>query len=724
MKNRSYVALLLGSSMLVGVTGIAGQAVAQTTTAPNGGSIETVVVTAEKRTESIKSVPMAITVIGQDELNKLNARNFDDIAALVPGMAVTESDPTHPDLILRGINAGGDGSTVGTYIDETPFGSSNALANAVDTSPNIDTYDMSRVEVLRGPQGTFYGAGAEGGLLKFVTNAPDPSGFADSFELGATDMDHSGAGGSARGMVNLPITDDLAVRAVGFYENTPGFINNVLTGNRNTNELTSEGGRLSVFYQPTSKITVRVSALMQQLNTNNADSEDVVLAANGSFSPKYGNYDEQRFYDEPEGVRYYLYNATINWDMDWATLTSSTSFGILHDHSLADATAFYGTDLLGYLDQGKFTQEVRLASEPGSGPLEWLAGVYYTNETSSLHQVLVGIGPLYLDSEYNEIAGFADLTYHVTPKLALSFGSRYSTNDQSSNEYGLEAGGGVSPASDSFTWSAAAHYDLDDQTSLYARVATGFRPGGPNVEPVGAPSTIPKTYAPDKLIDYELGAKSDLPDENLSFDADVFLINWTDIQLLTEVDGTGVNANGGTASSEGAEADVTWTPIDRLTFNMNGAFTDAYLTQNTNLLFVDGLKGNPLPWSSKWSGTLDGDYDFQSIGDWTPYVGAAWHYIGSRDSTFNGLAVQGAYGFSQSQYKIPSYDTLDLRVGVSWSKWSIELYAKNLNDAKGITAFSPYGTSAASNTPPQPVGAANVSLIEPRIVGIVLRGSF
>jgi outer membrane receptor protein involved in Fe transport len=538
------------------------------------------------------------------------------------------------------------------------------------------------------------------------------------------DMDRSGGGESARGMVNVPITDDLAVRAVGFYENTPGYIDNVLTGDRNTNALTSDGGRLSVFYQPTSKITVRVSALMQQLNTDNTDSEDVVIAANGSFSPKYGNYEEQRFSNEPEGVRYYLYNATVNWDMDWATLTSSSSFGILHDHSLADATAFYGTDLLGYLDQGKFTQEVRLASEPGSGPIEWLAGIYYTNEVSSLHQVLVGIGPLFLDSEYNEIAGFADLTYHVTSKLALSFGGRYSTNDQSSNEFGLESGGGVSPASDSFTWSAAAHYELDDQTSLYARVATGFRPGGPNVEPVGAPSTIPKTYNPDSLIDYELGAKSDLPDENLSFDADVFLINWTDIQLLTEVDNTGVNANGGTARSEGAEADVTWMPIDRLTFSLNGAFTDAYLTQNTNLLFVDGLKGNPLPWSPRWSGTLDGDYEFQSIGDWTPYVGAALHYIGSRDSTFNGLLVQGAYGFSQSQYKMPSYNTLDLRVGVNWSRWSIELYAKNLNDAKGITAFSPYGTSAASFSPPGPVGAANVSLIEPRIVGIVLRGSF
>src|ERR1700733_7351868 len=121
MKNRAYVALLLGSSVLAGVVGIAGQAAAQATAADN--SIETVVVTADKRSELIKNVPMSITVLGQDQLNLQNSRSFEDFVASVPGLSLSESSPTHPDLILRGINAGGDGATVGTYLDETPYGS-------------------------------------------------------------------------------------------------------------------------------------------------------------------------------------------------------------------------------------------------------------------------------------------------------------------------------------------------------------------------------------------------------------------------------------------------------------------------------------------------------------------------------------------------------------------------------------------------------------------------
>ena len=128
-------------------------------------SIETVVVTASKRPEELKNVPMSITVVSADDLEKLNARSVEDLLATVPGFSVTEASPTHPALILRGINSGGTGTTVASYIADPPFGSSSALANGGILSPNLDTYDLSRVEVLRGPQGTLYGASTEGGLL-------------------------------------------------------------------------------------------------------------------------------------------------------------------------------------------------------------------------------------------------------------------------------------------------------------------------------------------------------------------------------------------------------------------------------------------------------------------------------------------------------------------------------------------------------------------------------
>ena len=154
MHIRSRAAILLGTTILAG----SAWGVAQAQTATAASSIETVTVTAEKRAESAQNVPMGISVVGEDQLNKLNIRSFEDLMNQVPGLSVSEADPTHPVLILRGINAGGDGSTVGTYLDETPYGSSNALANGTDTAPDLDTFDMNRVEVLRGPQGTVYGA--------------------------------------------------------------------------------------------------------------------------------------------------------------------------------------------------------------------------------------------------------------------------------------------------------------------------------------------------------------------------------------------------------------------------------------------------------------------------------------------------------------------------------------------------------------------------------------
>lgn len=730
MKIHSYVALLLGSSVLMSVSGIAGQAAAQTTAADN--SIETVIVTADKRSELIKNVPMSMSVLGQDQLNLTNSRSFEDFVADVPGLSLTEGDPSHPTLILRGINAGGDGATVGTYLDETPYGSSNALANGVDTAPNLDTYDMQRLEVLRGPQGTLYGANAMGGILKFVSNAPDPAAFADSFELGAVDMDHGGTEASLRGMVNIPITDDLALRAVGFYAKTPGYIDDPALGDKGTNSVLSDGGRLSALWTPTSKLSIRVNAAMQQLDDGNSSAEDVTLVPGGGFYPTYGNYQQARTTNEPAGVRYYVFNAVVNYDLDWATLTSSTSFNLLHDFSYEDATGVYGADIQGFLHQAKFTQEVRLASDPGHGPIDWLAGFYYTNEISSLHQDIVftfqgtPLGSLQLDSRYDEIAGFANGTYHITDRLSIGFGGRYTSNSQSADEYGLASANGSSTGS-VFTWSADLGYKLDDDTNLYARAASGYQPGGPNDLPPGV-TNVPKSYGPSTLTDYELGVKSSLLDSKLSFDADIYYIDWKNIQLLTVVNGYGVNNNGPSARSDGAEANVNWTPIDGLAINLNGAYTDAVLTADTDPIYAGGVKGDWLPYAPKWSAALSGDYNFESIGDWTPFIGGTWHYIGERQSGFTPYAdVLGGYmpaNLYEHQYALPAYSTLELRAGINWTKWSLEFYAKNLTDAKGIESFSAYGTSIASASLNFPTGGPSAALIQPRIVGVVLRGSF
>jgi len=682
------------------------------------GSIEEVVVTASKRSEALKDVPMAVSVLGQDQLDRLNARDYEDFVNNVPGLNLIESSPTHPQLTLRGINVGGDGATIGTYLDETPYGSSNGLANAVNTAPNLDTFDMQRVEVLRGPQGTLYGSSTLGGLLKFVTNAPDPSSFAAQFEAGGTSLDNGGSGGFARAMVNVPITDNLALRLVGFDSHDGGWIDDPGRNLKNINGVTNYGGRASLLFRPSDKLSIRLNVLTQKIDAGNDTSEDIVVTGN-SFHPLVGDYKQLRTASSPSMARYGIYNATIDWDWDWATLTSSSSYEAGHSTLFNDDTGVLGADVQAYLKVDKATQELRLASDPNGGSLDWLVGGYYTHETSSLLQDIVlaphgaPLGFLQLDSSYAETAGFANVTYHFTPSFDIALGGRYGQNSQNADEFGLAQAAGGSQE-DVFTWSVAADYKLDEDTNLYARVAKGFRPGGPNALPIGNPGGAPTSFASDSLIDYEAGIKGSFFDNTVSLDADVFYIDWSNIQLITVIANTGVDINGGSARSQGVEWNVQWLPVDNLTLSWTGAYTDAQLTADTPAL-VGGKNGNPLPWAPKWTSTIDADYRFAGTGDWKPYVGGSLRYVGRRYSDFQAGA---------SQLPLNSYVGLDARIGLDWQQWELEFYGKNLGNAKGVTQFSASGTSAASITVPGGSPAATASLIAPRLFGVVLRVKF
>jgi outer membrane receptor protein involved in Fe transport len=698
---RTLATLLLGSAVMPVLCAPADAAVSS--------SIETVVVTAEKRVESLKDVPMSVTSVGEDTLDKLDARSFEDYFATVPGLTLLELSSTKPHLVLRGINAGGDGATVGTYLDETPYGSSSALANALTMAPNLDTFDISRVEVLRGPQGTLYGANTLGGLLKFVTNAPDPAGFAAKAEAGGNTLDNGGAGAFIRGMVNVPLGDDVAVRGVGYYTFDPGWIDDPGRGLKNINGVHSKGGRLSALYRPDDKISIRLTAVLQDISANNNNEEDVTVVG-GQIVPLYGDYQQQRTVNSFDTSRYGIYNATIDWDLDFATLTSATSYGTFHSYQFTDATGTFGLDVQALLRVNKFTQEARLASDPDGGPLDWLVGIYYTNEVAALHQDLVfaphgpPLGFLEVDSGYSEIAGFGDVTYHFTPEFDVSLGGRYSNNSQHATQSGLATGVGNSTG-DVFTWSTAANYKVTGETSLYARVAKGYRPGGPNVLPIGNPAGAPAFYGADSLVNYEAGVKTDLLDGRLSLDADVFYIDWSDIQLLTVINSTGVDINGGSARSLGFEWDTRWQPLDELSLGFSGAYVDANLTEDTPAI-VGGVKGDALPFSPRWSFSVDGDYHVPVDCDWKPYFGGTLHYIGKRMSDFQAGA---------SQVQLPDYTTLELRAGVEWHNWDLSLYGKNLSGAKGMTFFSASGNSAASGN------AASVAVIAPRMFGLVLR---
>jgi iron complex outermembrane receptor protein len=726
--------LLAGAAFAALAFPVASYAADAAPAAAKGATVQEVIVTAEKREENLRDVPQSVTAISGDALDVKRAVTFEDYVTTVPGMNLISSQPGASRLVLRGINAGGVSATIGTYVDETPYGSVTGLSNGAVLAPDLDTFDMQRVEVLRGPQGTLYGASSLGGLLKFVTNAPDPSRFAAKVEADGDDTQSGSTGGSIKGLFNAPLGDKAAVRASGYYSDQPGYIDDPVRHAKDVNGARYSGIRLGFLYKPTDKFTIRLSAVGQDITSQGTSTEDVNPV---TLKPLFGDLTQSRTFASPNKVAYRIYNATGDYDFGPASLISSTSYATLRQDANEDATAQFGPLLTGALgqplganvlqdlQQQKFTQEIRLASPAQT--FEWLVGAFYTHEQNQLHQnlsaislvnppqVVAGLGGLEvisLPSNYAEYAAFANADYHFTDRFDVSLGGRYSHNKQDESQVttGLLVGPGSTVGGSSsegvFTFAVAPKFRLSDDATIYARVAKGYRPGGPNALNPLVPAAVPRTFQSDSIINYEAGIKSDLFDKTVSVELTAFYITWSKIQLLADVGGLGVNTNGGSAESKGVEGSFAWVPTPGLTLSGNGAYTQANLTADTPAL-LGGKDGDRLPYSAPVSGSLSADYDRLVTDDVRMFVGASVRFEGRRRSDFNATI---------GQTSVPSYTSVDLRGGVDWHNYRAELYVKNVGDERGILSLDGLGST--------PNGALQAGLIRPRTIGLSLSASY
>jgi iron complex outermembrane receptor protein len=696
---------------------------AQTATSSStGDQLATIVVTAEKREEALANVPMSVTALSGSTLDALQAREFSDYAALVPGLSLQTSQAGETRLTLRGENAGGVGSTVAVYVDESPFGSSSALLNGSILSGDFDTWDLQRVEVLRGPQGTLYGSNSEGGLLKFVTTAPVLGSFSGAAEVTGEGVDHGGKGGDVRAVLNLPLGDKLAFRISGFDQDVPGYVNDPLSGKNDVNDGHKEGGRASLLAAPTDDLSIRLTATSQQSKYDGIDAIDVDPV---TLRPVHGDLTQERFIGEPSSFMYESYgilNSDTFSDASNELLAPGLTVAGLLGEAIAPNLGAYLDDLT---DMNKFTQEIRLSS-PASDQLEWQVGGYFTRESGAIIEHLnamqiPGGAPVpgltsleipIIASTYKESAGFGSVTYHFIPEFDLQAGGRYSSNKQTDAESvtGLLVQPQIlnSPSSGHvFTYSVAPRWHVDANTMVYARIATGYRPGGPNALPPLAPPDVPREYGADKTTNAELGIRSTQLDGRLSIDVAAFHVDWKDIQLTELLGSFNFNGNGGTARSQGLEWTFGYIPVHGLTFSWTGAYTDAHLTSDAP--GVSGHSGDPLPYAPKWGTSLDGAYDWAAFADYKGFVGATWSYVGARRSDFASSVDENA------QVPLPSYNTIALRTGVENDRYRVTLWGKNLADKRGITSYQSSGA---------PGFAGEITVIDPRTVGVTLSAKF
>jgi len=740
MTFRQY--LLIGAALPFAA--IATPSAAQEADQNVGGDI---VVTAQKRTQTLIDVPQSVSVVSAEMLEAQGATNLSDYLKNVSGLQLEQNTPGRGRLVLRGVNTGGVASTVSVYLDETPFGSSTGLADGAVLAGDVDPFDIARIEVLRGPQGTLYGASSLGGLLKFVSNPPSMAGF-EAKAIGGIEMT-KGGDASYRGgaMINVPLGETLAFRASGSYRKQGGYIDSVGTAGsnerKNINDFENYSARASLLWQPDSALSIRLSALLQNIRVEAAGA---IEADPATLKPLYGGLTLSEYIPEFNNLDYRVYNATVEYDLGPASLTSATSYAEQLQAFRADVTANLSAALGGpyvYVRQDtpnrKWTHEMRLASN-GGDVIEWLVGGYYAHEKSRVFQRLGAadpttpgvLSPIALDPElavydlrvrYEEIAGFANATLHLAPWFDIDIGGRYSHNKQAALQEteGALLGDtviGVRSSDNVFTWSVAPKVKFGSRASLYGRVAKGYRPGGPNVVPTNSPPGTPQTFDPDTVTSYEIGFKGETSDRSAAVEAALYHIDWNDIQLAAMVNGFGVNVNGGSAKVDGAEIVATLRPDAGLTTSVQFTYTDARLGSDTDPLVVGAVKGDRLPFTPKYAVSINVDYQWDIGADATASFGGSIRSLSKQSGNFDPayLAAQGHFA------RIPSYEVIDLRAGLTMGNYSLNAYVNNLTNSGGIVSVQPL--RGVAGLPRYANGASGIAVMRPRTIGLNLTVGF
>jgi len=691
-----------------------------------------IVVTATRHSERLQDVPLSVTAFTQAELTQKGIVGFEGIARETPGVVLDRRSDNNVSVTTRGISTNGYQAglqaTTTVYLDELPL---TTIGNSVTLDPNL--YDVERVEFLRGPQGTLFGSGSLSGALRILTHSPDLTGF-DASALADIGVTPDGGGIRQRynGMVNVPLaTDTLGLRVVGFYRHEEGYLDNLGTGIKNSNTLKDWGGRAILLWKPTDRLSIRLMGLYED-----SHPEDASLS-----SPNLG--DRKRYSTIPDlyTSKTQLYNATIEYDLGGAHLTSATSYG--HQDGLfdVDLAGTFGLTVPFYLyDHGvwkTFVQETRLSSNPG-GKFDWTVGGYY------LHRDLYLDGressdPAYLaarhltglpadgtfttfpsDTRTYELAGFGDLTYHLTDKISASGGIRY-------GKYGgtVDTFAGFNsayftyallnirnaniaqvatlptstryPTASKVSWKASLSWKPTHDLTTYATVSTGYRTPVYNAR-AGSVSTvdkndlvIPTGAGSDNLTNYELGVKGRFLGGKLTANLSAYYIDWRNFQVQAnrQSDSVQFATNVGRAASKGFEAEIILAPVKGIVLGLNGSLNDSKVTEITasEAVISGAVKGARLA-SPHVQGSLYGTYSYGMGQGATGFSSFQVQYVGSFPNGFPNTPGKPAtpsavYNFTDA------YAYVNLQTGIKIGQFATTFYVENLGNSRAAVYIHP-----------------------------------
>ena len=674
-------------------------------TASDSEDSDVIVVTAQKREQALLDVPLAIQAISGAELEETGTSELNDLIESIPGASsVSRTAPGFETIQIRGIASGTTGdATVGYYVDDVPFSVPN-----LQLAPPSRLFDLQRVEVLRGPQGTLYGQGAMGGTIRMITAAPDYNDVLGRAQFEVSDLAGGASGFAVDGVVNVPIvTDKAALRVSGGYELVGGFADIIQPGilKKNANETRSWNIRGKLGFQASEAVKVELGAWRVENNLdvrNTMDSVDPETYSNTTGPIDRPNYVKTTLT---------LLSAVINADLGAAQLTSSTSYvdslldfdasflagGILRNDSTFNTTAF--------------TQEVRLASS-GDGPFNWLVGGYYSDGKNAIDICLNVFLPCTVPFSVNiSSAGkidttawalFGELSYTAFDgRLTATVGGRQFQDKRSTSSFNRITNSATTPQSatfKSFNPRFNLAFKVSDDFLLFGNVAKGFRSGSFQTASQAAAAslalgiTVPTAILPDTVWSYEIGAKGKLFDGLITIDGAVYQIDWTDIQLQSTISGVATLSNGGNARSRGIDLGLIIKPVTGLTLQAVGNINETEFTSVLPAIVALNplaAPGTRIPNVPKSSLSLSANY--------------GWDMSGLGGKAF----LSGGYTFQNKQLDATglSSDKLNefnLRVGISKDDWKFQIFADNLTNNRSILVN---GTLGVQPNLPRKIGA-------------------
>lgn len=724
---------------------LAGCAMSRFVQAEEPTALAEVVVTAEKRAEKLQDVPMSITAFDEGALNRLGVNGFEDYAGHVPNLSFSQGSSTVFGGLYVAIRGVYGADTTGFYLDDTP----------IPQSLNPHLNDIARIEVLRGPQGTLFGARSMGGTVRIITNQPDVSALGGEAHATLSDTDHGSGNYSGDGVINIPLVPDVAaLRFSAFIQSDSGVFSRV-------------PGRQAALPPTDPVVPFPEQTGIGSSTLEGANLSGIVKMLDGTFSLKPqiavqhnflnglpyadiypGNFTQVRLFDidEPQAEDWQHYSLTANLAFDAGSIVSSTALLRRTANESEDwsevASLLFGTPptpaLMNYHETlARFAHETRFTSA-FSGRTQLTAGIFYSDSTTTQvfpNNSIAGINDFYggaLGSDVvfdyrtvttvKEVAAFAEVTVEISSGLKAILGARVFKNTVDFE--GAESGAAVTPGT--FSGSQTDHkttpkmsiqYEFSQDAQIYATAAQGFRIGGVNafsnslcaddLAEAHLTQEEAQSYKSDSLWSYELGSKTSWLENRVTANVAAFYIDWSNVQQSVALPtcGFSVFVNAGTARSTGGELELNAAVATGLTFSAGLGYTDTEVTGNNG---IPSIKvGQPLQQIPKWTATAALDYTFQVAGRKT-FVHGDYGYTGSSLSANNDALDPRLRD---------SYDLVNLRSAMTFGKAELGIYAQNVFDKH----------ANLSDTPPLAVelpGRPRIVTNRPRTIGLDMRVRF